>query len=190
MAKKYKKYVSQLRDILFVDFPGNSTIEITLVYIFILITYTIYNKTYRRSWLLMNTIPEPLVLANQWTIVLSVVIALLTQNVWILLFPLIFCLLSVFLKFHPMMILVKKFLKKPLNQYQQEDRSQLQFNQWMAISFLIVAVISYMLNWMILFNVATVMVGMAALIAIFGFCIGCFIRYRYQQWQFRRKKIV
>lgn len=137
----------------------------------------------------MNTIPKPLVLANQWTIVLSVVIALLTQTAWILLFPLVFCLLSVFFKFHPIMIVVKLFLKKPLNQYQQEDRSQLQFNQWMAISFLIVAVISYLINWMVLFNLATVMVGLAALIAILGFCIGCVIRYRYQQWQFRRKNM-
>lgn len=137
----------------------------------------------------MKTIPKPLVLANQWTIILSVVIALLTQSAWILYIPLACCLSSVFLKFHPIMIFVKQFLKKPLNQYLQEDRSQLQFNQWMAISFLLVAVISDLFKWAIVFNVATIMVGMAALIAVLGFCVGCFIRYQYQQWQFRRKKV-
>ena len=127
----------------------------------------------------MNTIPKPLVLANQWTIILTVVIALLLQSPWILLIPLVSSLLSVFFKFHPIMWLVKKFLKKPFHHYDQEDRSQLQFNQWMAISFLLVAVISYIFKWTTIFNVATIMVGMAALIAVLGFCIGCFIRYRY-----------
>lgn len=136
----------------------------------------------------MNTISKPLVLANQWTIILSVVIALILQSPWILLIPLVSSLLSVFFKFHPIMWLVKKFLKKPLHYYNQEDRSQLQFNQWIAISFLLVAVISYIFNWTTIFNVVTIMVGMAALIAVLGFCVGCFIRYRYQQWQFHRKK--
>jgi len=137
----------------------------------------------------MKTIPKPLVLANQWTIVISVVAALITQTAWILLLPLACCILSIFFKFHPVMAIVKRFLKKPLHQYNQEDPSQLQFNQWMALSFLIIAVLSYVLNWTILFNVASIMVGIAALVAILGFCVGCFIRYQYQQWQFRRKNI-
>jgi MFS family permease len=137
----------------------------------------------------MKTIPKPLVLASQWTIVLSVVIALITQNGWILFLPLISCLLSVFFGFHPIMLIVKRFLKKPLNQYLQEDLEQLQFNQWMALSFLLIAVVSFVLDWKMIFNVATIMVGMAALVAILGFCIGCFIRFHFQQWQYRRKKV-
>jgi len=65
----------------------------------------------------------------------------------------------------------------------------LKFNQWMAISFLVIAVISYMFNMMTIFNIATIMVGIAAMVAILGFCIGCFIRFQYQQWQYKRKKI-
>ncbi len=137
----------------------------------------------------MNTIPKPLVLANQWTIVLAVVIALLTQNAWILFVPLVSCVLSVFVGIHPVMLIVKKFLRKPLNEYIQEDKDQLKFNQWMAISFLAIAVISYMFNMMTIFNIATIMVGIAAIVAILGFCIGCFIRFQYQQWQYKRKKI-
>lgn len=137
----------------------------------------------------MNTIPKPLVLANQWTIILSSLIALFSQSAWVLFIPLIASLLSVLFKFHPIMMVVRQFLKKPLNQYEQEDRSQLQFNQWIAISFLLVAVVAYMFNWTNLFNIATIMVGLAALIAVLGFCVGCFIRYRYQQWKFHRKKV-
>jgi hypothetical protein len=138
----------------------------------------------------MNTIPKPLVLANQWTIVLAVVIALMTQIAWILLVPLISCLLSVFFGIHPVMNIVKKFLRKPLNEYVQEDKDQLKFNQWMAISFLTIAVVSYSFKLMLLFNIATIMVGVAALVAILGFCIGCFIRFQFQQWQYKRKKVV
>ena len=136
----------------------------------------------------MKTIPKPLVLANQWTIVISVVISLITQSAWILLIPLVSCLLSLFTGFNPVLAIVKKFLTKPANQYAQEDYDQLQFNQWLAVGFLLVATISFFMNWSILFNIATVMVGLAALVAIMGFCIGCFIRFQYQQWNYRRKK--
>jgi len=84
--------------------------------------------------------------------------------------------------------IVKQFLTKPANQYEQEDYEQLQFNQWLAVGFLVIACISFLMNWTILFNIATIMVGIAALVAILGFCIGCFIRFQYQQWTYRRKK--
>ncbi|MCZ8537007.1 DUF4395 domain-containing protein [Paenisporosarcina quisquiliarum] len=136
----------------------------------------------------MRTIPKPLVLANQWTIALSVVISLITQSAWILFIPLVSCLLSLFTGFNPVLALVKQFLSKSPDQYEQEDYEQLQFNQWMAVGFLLVATISFFMNWSVLFNIATVMVGIAALVAIMGFCIGCFIRFQYQQWNYRRKK--
>ncbi|MGB3260844.1 DUF4395 domain-containing protein [Paenisporosarcina sp.] len=136
----------------------------------------------------MRTIPKPLVLANQWTIVLSVVISLITQSAWILFIPLVSCLLSLFTGFNPVLALVKQFLSKSPDQYEQEDYDQLQFNQWMAVGFLLVATISFFMNWSVLFNIATVMVGIAALVAIMGFCIGCFIRFQYQKWNYRRKK--
>ncbi len=135
----------------------------------------------------MKTIPKPLVMANQWTIVLTVIIALLTQSAWILLIPLIANLSSLLTGFHPILVLVKRFLSKPANLYIQEDYAQLRFNQWLAVGFLFVACVSFLLNWTLLFNIATMMVGIAALIAILGFCIGCFVRFRYQQWSYRRK---
>ncbi len=134
----------------------------------------------------MKTIPKPLVIANQWTIVLTVFIALLTQSAWILLIPLIANFSSLLTGFHPILVLVKRFLAKPANQYMQEDYTQLRFNQWLAVGFLFVACLSFSLNWTILFNIATMMVGIAAFIAILGFCIGCFVRFQYQQWSYRR----
>jgi hypothetical protein len=136
----------------------------------------------------MKTIPKPLVLANQWTIVVSVVLSLITQTAWILLIPLISCLLGLLAGVNPILAVVKKFLTKPANQYVQEDYDQLQFNQWLAVGFLVIACISYFMKWTVLFNIATIMVGIAALVAILGFCVGCFIRFQYQQWMYRRKK--
>ena len=97
----------------------------------------------------MKTIPKPLVMANQWTIVLSVIIALLTQSAWVLLIPLIANLSSLVTGFHPILMLVKRFLSKPANQYPQEDYVQLRFNQWLAVGFLSVACLSFLLNWII-----------------------------------------
>ena len=136
----------------------------------------------------MKTIPKPLVLANQWTIVLSVVLSLISQTAWILLIPLISCLLGLLAGFNPVLAVVKKFLTKPANQYEQEDYEQLQFNQWLAVGFLVIACISFLMNWTVLFNITTIMVGIAALVAILGFCIGCYVRFQYQQWTYKRKK--
>ncbi|MFJ5770569.1 DUF4395 domain-containing protein [Psychrobacillus sp. NPDC093180] len=136
----------------------------------------------------MKTIPKPLVMVNQWTIVFSVIIALITQSAWILLVPFIANLSSLLTGFHPILVIVKRFLRKPANAYIQEDHAQLRFNQWLAVGFLFIAFVSFLFDWSILFNVATIMVGLAALIAILGFCIGCFVRFQYQQWNYRRKK--
>ncbi|SDN45645.1 protein of unknown function [Psychrobacillus sp. OK028] len=135
----------------------------------------------------MKTIPKPLVMVHQWTIVLSVLIALITQSAWTLLIPLVANLSSLLIGFHPILILAKRFLSKPANQYIQEDYVQLRFNQWLAVGFLLVASISFFLSWLLLFNFATIMVGLAASIAIAGFCIGCFVRFQFQQWNYRRK---
>lgn len=136
----------------------------------------------------MKTIPKPFVMINQWTIVISVIISLITQTAWILLIPLVANISSLLIGSHPILVVAKRFLSKPANQYIQEDYAQLRFNQWLAVGFLLVASISFLLNWSILFNTAAIMVGLAASIALAGFCIGCFVRFQFQQWNYRRKK--
>ncbi|MFS0577095.1 DUF4395 domain-containing protein [Sporosarcina sp. 179-K 3D1 HS] len=136
----------------------------------------------------MKTIPKPLVMVNQWTIVIAALLALLTQSAWILLIPLVANLTSLLTGFHPILAFTKRFLTKPLPLYKQEDYDQLRFNQWLAVGFLLLATGSFVLGWPIGFNVATVMVGLAAFIAILGFCVGCFFRFQYQQWRYRQNK--
>ena len=80
----------------------------------------------------MKTIPKPLVMANQWTIVLTVIIALLSQSAWILLIPLIANLSSLLTGFHPILVLVKRFLVSQLiNTFKKTTRSYDLTNGWL-----------------------------------------------------------
>ncbi|RZT23461.1 DUF4395 domain-containing protein [Fictibacillus sp. BK138] len=132
------------------------------------------------------SIPRPLVRTNQWFIFLSVVATWLTGQAWILLLPLSAGLLGMFFNFNPVMRVAALFLKKKPSEYIPEDKDQQQFNQLIAISLLALGFISYTLSWTGLALAATVMVAAASFIAILGFCVGCFIRFRWQQYQYRK----
>lgn len=169
------------------QFPRKYVCICSSIYFLHLSSYNKINPI-RKVGFKVKTIPKPLVMVNQWTIVLSVIISLITQSVWILLIPLVANVSSLLTGVHPILLIAKRFLSKPTTQYIQEDYAQLRFNQWLAVAFLVVASISFLLNWSLLFNIATVMVGLAASVAIAGFCIGCFVRFQFQQWNYRRKK--
>ncbi|MTH52277.1 DUF4395 family protein [Bacillus mangrovi] len=134
----------------------------------------------------MKSIPKPLVLANQWVIVLSVLSSWLTGWGWILLVPLIAGMTGLLFRFNPVMKIAGLFLSKPYSQYQPEDFDQQQFNQKIAVICLLLGFIGFVLKWQILNFVFTAMVFLAAFIAILGFCIGCYIRFQWQQYQHRR----
>lgn len=134
----------------------------------------------------MKTIPKPLVTLNQWIIVLAVVAALSIQSIWPLLIPFLANGISLATGYHPILSPAKKLLKQPLSSYVQEDVGQLRFNQMMAVGFLAAAIVGGLIGSTVLFVAASIMVGLAASIALAGFCVGCFIRFQYQQWKYRR----
>ncbi len=134
-----------------------------------------------------NTIPRPLVRANQFSIVISVILYGLS-GVWAwLLIPLISGLLSLTIGKHPIMMMVKPFLRKPMSSYVQEDRSEQRFNQILAVVLLSASVISAILGWTLMSLILAGMVFMAAFVAILGFCIGCFIQYQWKQYRYRKQ---
>jgi hypothetical protein len=133
-----------------------------------------------------SSIPRPLVRTNQWFIFLSVIATWISGQAWILLLPLAAGLLGMFFDFNPVMRFAKLFLKKKPSDYIPEDKDQQQFNQLIAISLLGVGFIGYTLNWTGIAIGATVMVAAASFIAILGFCIGCFIRFRWQQYRYHK----
>ncbi|MGP7819800.1 DUF4395 domain-containing protein [Niallia sp. 01092] len=134
----------------------------------------------------LNTIPRPLVRTNQWVIFSVTLISLLTEQYWILVIPLIAGLFGLLFHWNPIMRIAKLFLKKNPQTYVQEDVDQQQFNQLIAVICLGGGLLSFSIGWTILGYIFTIMVGLASIVAILGFCIGCFIRFQWKQYQFRR----
>ncbi|WP_071394314.1 DUF4395 domain-containing protein [Bacillus tuaregi] len=133
-----------------------------------------------------RSIPRPLVKTNQSVIVISVLLTWITKMEWILLIPFLAGLSGILFGYNPIMQLAKKFLKKPIKSYIPEDWEQQQFNQKIAVFCLGAGFISFLLGWNTAGNIFTIMVALAAFIAILGFCIGCFILYQWKQYQYRR----
>lgn len=134
----------------------------------------------------MQGIPRPMVRTNQWTIVLSVLITWITNQPFFLFIPLIPGLIGIIFGVNPIMAAAKAFLRKPLSSYYLEDKSDQQFNQKIACTCLLLAFIGFYFHIPILGYVFSVLVFLAALIAILGFCIGCFIRFQWKQYQYRK----
>ncbi|TKH43942.1 DUF4395 domain-containing protein [Paenibacillus terrae] len=136
------------------------------------------------------SIPRPLVRTNQWVIVLSVVFTWITGAYGVLAIPLVAGLLGVLFNFNPVMRVAKLFLKKSPSSYVQEDQGQQRFNQLLAVFFLLVALAGFTFQWSVVAYVFSAMVLVAALVAILGFCVGCFILYQWSQYQYRRRNHV
>lgn len=134
----------------------------------------------------IRSIPRPLVKTNQWFIVISVLATWLTNQYWILLVPLISGLMGLLFGYNPIMKIARLFLKKEPSVYIPEDLDQLQFNQMIAIICLGGGLISFLIGWEFLAFLFTGMVALASFIAILGFCIGCFIRFQWKQYKYRK----
>lgn len=134
----------------------------------------------------VKTIPLPLVKTNQWIIVLSILLTCVTGQYWILLIPLLSGLGGLFFDFNPVMRIAKNFLRKKSSEYPQEDKAQQNFNQVIAVSCLSIAFISAMFGWHILFLIFSIIVALAAFVALNGFCIGCFIYFQWNQYKYRK----
>lgn len=134
----------------------------------------------------MTGIPVPYVRANQWFQVLSVLLALGSGLVGILAIPLVFGLIGLAFRRHPLFAIIRPFLKKPLSEYQMEDAEQQRFNQWIAVVCLTISLLGFVTGYPAVGITFAILVGLAAAIAICGFCIGCFIRFQFLRWKQRR----
>jgi hypothetical protein len=134
-----------------------------------------------------TSIPRPLVRANQGSIVLSVILYVLSGSWAWLLIPLISGILSLTTGKHPVMMVAKRFLRKPLSSYVQENKGEQRFNQILAVVLLSGSVISAVLGWTLTSLVLAGLVFMAAFVAMLGFCIGCFIQYQWRQYRYRKQ---
>lgn len=134
----------------------------------------------------MNTIPKPLVRLNQSFVAINAILYLLSSNLIFLVLPIIVGLSAVLFNYNPLFVIGKRFLKKPLYEYIQEDKPQQRFNQILALSMFSLAFISFIIGQMLISYIFAIMVFLASTIALMGFCIGCFIHYQFHMWKYRR----
>ena len=134
----------------------------------------------------VRSIPRPLVRMNQWVIFLSVIISWVSGIEWLIAIPLLAGIMGLVFSFNPSMEIGKLFLRKTPSEYIPEEWDQQQFNQIIAVSCLAGGLISFLLGWEVAAYVFTGMVAVASFAAILGFCIGCFIRFQWQQYKFKR----
>ena len=100
------------------------------------------------------------------------------KRYWILLLPLFSGLSALALGVNPVFKIARRFLKKPAASYLQEDAADQRFNQILAVSMLSASLLSFMLDLPVLGYLFSAFVFTAALVALLGFCVGCFIRYQ------------
>ncbi len=86
------------------------------------------------------------------------------------------------------MQIAKRFLRKEPKAYIPEDWDQQQFNQKIAVICLGLSFIGFITGWNTVGYVFTILVAIAAFVAILGFCIGCFIHYQWKMYSYRRNK--
>ncbi len=135
-----------------------------------------------------NSIPRPLVRANQITIVISVLAYFLTEINLFLLIPLSFGLFSLIFGFNPIMELVKLFLPKPYSKYVPEDKEEQKFNQTLAVIMLSISFIASLFELVFISYLFAIFVFLAAFIAILGFCIGCYIHFQISQFKYKKNR--
>lgn len=133
-------------------------------------------------------IPRPLVRLNQWTILLSVIIAWITGAYTLLLIPLIANFLGVVVKFNPIVRFGKVFLRKDPKSYIPEDATQQRFNSTIATVCLTLAFVGFQFGISWLGWAFSIMVAVASSVAILGFCVGCFIFFQINQFRYKLKQ--
>jgi Domain of unknown function (DUF4395) len=134
----------------------------------------------------VNSIPRPLVQLNQWFIVSTIVISWVFQIEFFLLLPFIVGMTALLFKYNPVIETGRLFLKNEPSTYPQEDADQQQFNNIIAVSCLGAAIISALAGRGTGFYIFSSMVFVAASVALAGFCIGCFIRFQWKRFQYKR----
>lgn len=136
----------------------------------------------------VKSIPRPLVRTFQWSIVLCVLLTWFTGQEWILAIPLSAGLAGLIVKYNFIMEIAKLFLRKDKSQYIPEDVDQQRFNSFISVVCLAAGLLGFIFHFEWVAYFFTGMVAISAFVAILGFCIGCYIRYQWQQYKFKKTR--
>ncbi|MEZ4524455.1 MAG: DUF4395 domain-containing protein [Desulfobacterales bacterium] len=132
-------------------------------------------------------IPMPIVTVNRWMLLFGILLGLFTLQPWIttLLF---FILLAAVLggpKFSLPVLIGQKFFADQIPAAEKEDFRLARFNNTIALSLLGLAQICFLFSLPFLGWMFSLMVALAAGIAIGGFCVGCFLYFQFKMLRYR-----
>ncbi|WP_165279914.1 DUF4395 domain-containing protein [Paenibacillus protaetiae] len=134
------------------------------------------------------SVPMPLVRFNNWVTLALLAISWITQQPWIAAIPLVTCGLGAAIGWNPVIWIAKQNFKRPPSSYVSEEKAQLRFNQTLCTGMLLVAIISAAAGWTAGFYIFTILPALANIGALAGFCVGCFIRFRWNQYRHAKKR--
>ncbi|KRE57919.1 hypothetical protein ASL11_30300 [Paenibacillus sp. Soil750] len=146
---------------------------------------TMRTQFWRGDYDCIDEVPLHRVRGNQLGILLSILVSVLSQQLWILVLPLIVQLISrtYGVKYN---IFVRLFSPLFPVSTRTESRELLRFNNLLAILFLIVTITALLLNVTTLAYITLSMLTIAVVLALSGFCFGCFIYFQWKQYWARR----
>jgi hypothetical protein len=131
----------------------------------------------------MNEIPISYVRANQWGLVISILVSFLLQIPEVLLIVLVIQAvgLKYGVKYNVFVKIAKILFIKDRPSTITESAEIQRFNNSIAVGLLLLSAIFYLTGFILLSYLFALMVAFAATLAIFGFCIGCKIYYQFKR---------
>lgn len=133
-------------------------------------------------------VPLHWVRGNQLGILLSIVAAVSFNLIWILLLPLVVQLISrtFGIRYNLFVRLLAPLL--PASK-RTESRELLRFNQLLAMLFLIGTLAAHALGAELTSYIFIGMLTVAVVLALCGFCLGCFMYFQWKQFRARRARL-
>ncbi len=130
----------------------------------------------------VDEVPLHRVRANQIGILISIIVMIATGQYWILAIPLLIQIISraYGVKVNLFVRVISPILPKSKK---TEARELLRFNNLLAILFLVGAILSFSFGLTLTGYIFTGMLTVAVVLALSGFCLGCFIYFQYKQFK-------
>lgn len=134
----------------------------------------------------MKEIPESYVKTNQIGIILFVIAATVSVQPYILFALWLIQVVGLLTGNNLFVILAKPFLRT--NPHKTQAAELQRFNNTLAVLFLTLSLLGFLVNLTWLGYVFAGMLFLAALAAVCGYCIGCTVYFQFKQFKARRSQ--
>ncbi len=136
---------------------------------------------------LCNDIPLPIVRLNRWTLLTGTVLATLLQQPLITTFLFLILVPAVLYgqRYSLIFQVGKRVFARQIAGAEGEDRRLMRFNNSIAVILLGLAQLSFLAGFNILGYALSLLLAIAAGVALAGFCFGCFLFLRFKLYRYR-----